>query len=297
MSGQLLGAEEIDALRPIIAQGPAPRALIVGVYLASDRSLVDDIVARVDEASCWSLAQRWVALGGSPPTPRVAAVTARSTKQQRGKFELLNELLADEDVGQYDYVVTVDDDIVLPVGFFDSFLGLQTRLGFALAQPARTSNSYVDHPIVRQQTTALGRQTLFVEIGPVTSFGKAVHHVMLPFDLTSPMGWGYENVWAYEIGRRNLKMGIIDATPIDHSIRAPFSRYSWDDADAQRWAYLRKRAHLSDERCRSTLTIARLDGEIDVIMKPPRRWFHRIPGNATIKARRVAGRLRRLKRS
>ena len=62
------------------------------------------------------------------------------------------------DLERYDYVLTVDDDIVLPDRFLDLFLGLQTMTGFALAQPARTTTSYVDHPIVIQQRGVLARR-------------------------------------------------------------------------------------------------------------------------------------------
>ena len=41
------------------------------------------------------------------------------------------------------------------------------------------------------------------------------------------MGWGYESVWAYELPHHGLKMGIIDAVPVDHGLREPLAYYSW----------------------------------------------------------------------
>src|SRR5439155_8711017 len=125
--------------------------------------------------------------------------------------QIINDLVSGENLAQYDYVLLCDDDVVLPHQFLDLFIPLQDDLDFAIAQPARTSNSYIDHPIVEQQRGVLARQTLFVEIGPVVSFHRSVFGLVFPFDLTSPMGWGYENVWSYQLAQRGLKMGILDA--------------------------------------------------------------------------------------
>ena len=154
------------------------------------------------------------------------------------KYSLLNRLLAEEDLSSYDFVVSTDDDIVLPEGFPDLFLGVQAGVGFDLAQPARTPNSYVDHPIVLQQRGVLARRTLFVEIGPLVSFGREIHDLVFPFDETNPMGWGFENVWAHQLRDRGLSQGIVDAVPIDHSIREPVANYEWSDANADRERYL-----------------------------------------------------------
>src|SRR6185503_13591800 len=144
----------------------------------------------------YRVTQRWVALGGQPSrTKHVARVTAETVLRPAPKFELMNELLANEDLGQYEFVLLLDDDIVMPNSFVDQFLSLQEQLEFSIAQPARTSDSYIDHPIVEQQRGVLARQTLFEEIGPVVSFHKRIYDLVFPFDLTSSMGWGYENVW------------------------------------------------------------------------------------------------------
>ena len=117
--------------------------------------------------------QRWVALGDGP-TAELESVTALTVTEPTPKYALLNRLMAEEDLADYDFVLTTDDDIVLPDGFLDLFLGVQAGLRFDLAQPARTLNSHVDHPIVIQQRGVVARRTLFVEIGPVVSFGRGM---------------------------------------------------------------------------------------------------------------------------
>src|SRR5690606_7782779 len=140
----------------------------VGIYLLGQPNCaVDEVDVLRRTASC-DLEQRWVALGGEPPA-ELADVTVRTVFDRTPKFQLLNELLADVDLPAYDYVVVLDDDVILPHGFLDALLAVQAEVGFALAQPARSSDSYYDHPIVEQQRGVRARRTKFVEIGPVFS--------------------------------------------------------------------------------------------------------------------------------
>jgi glycosyltransferase involved in cell wall biosynthesis len=245
------------ALSEVTGNGRSRRkkVLVLGVYLAAKPNNVADIVSVLGETGRHTVTQRWIALGGKAPAEHVGAVTVGSLAKPAPKFQIVNELLAAEKLSQYEYVMLMDDDIVLPNSFLDSFINLQERLSFAIAQPARTSNSYIDHPIVEQQQGVLARRTLFVEIGPVVSFHRSAYALAFPFDLTSPMGWGYENVWAFRIERAQMRMGIIDAVPVDHSLRKPVANYSWDEANRQRNLYLSQHEHLPLDECFRVLDV------------------------------------------
>ena len=263
----LLSKQVRQKLRPVISDtvietnlsgpGPSkrPKILILGAYLADELNNMDDIVSTLSQARRYDVIQRWVALGGKPPTKSVAAVTVNTISEKIPKFQIVNDLLAKEDLGQYEYVILTDDDVILPHHFVDQFVTRQTQLAFAIAQPARTGNSYIDHPIVEQQRGVLARQTLFVEVGPVVSFHKSVYELIFPFDLTSSMGWGYENVWSYLLALRHVKMGIIDAIPVDHSLRKPVAHYSRGRADRERTEFLRKHNHFPYEQCFRVLDV------------------------------------------
>jgi glycosyltransferase involved in cell wall biosynthesis len=214
--------------------------LVVGVYLADQYNNIIDIVETLSRSSHCRLVQRWAALGGQPPSQAVAGVTAQRFVEKRPKFEILNALLSDQDLSEYDYVLVCDDDIVLPHDFLDRFIALQEQLEFAIAQPALTTDSFINHPIVEQQRGVIARETSFVEIGPVISFHRTVFPLVFPFDLASPMGWGYESVWASRLGTEGKAMGIIDAVLVDHGLRASVSNYSWEGANRQREAFLAK---------------------------------------------------------
>jgi hypothetical protein len=235
------------------------RALVLGVYLAGRPNTAEHIAATLARSRDLEVRQQWVALGGEPPNGELGSVTALTVSEPTPKYSLLNRLLAEEDLDDFDFVLTTDDDIVLPNGFLDLFLGVQTGLGFDLAQPARTLNSFVDHPIVLQQRGVLARRTLFVEIGPMVSFGREIFDLVLPFDETNPMGWGFENVWAHQLRETGRSEGIVDAVPVDHSIRAPVAHYEWANAVADRENYLERHPHLSLEECFRVLEIVGVD--------------------------------------
>jgi glycosyltransferase involved in cell wall biosynthesis len=229
--------------------GQRPRVLVLGVYLADVRNNIRHIVANLARTQRYQVTQCWVALGGKPPSAAVAEVTTQVLWGNRLKSELLNELLAGQDLTQYQYVLSVDDDITLPEHFLDRFLSLQECLGFAIAQPARTSDSHIDLPIVEQQRGVIARQTHFVEIGPLVSFHRSIFPLVFPFDLTSPMGWGYENVWSQLMSDHGLRMGIIDVLPVEHKMRKSVAHYSWHEADRGRRALFAKHPHRSYADC------------------------------------------------
>jgi len=234
---------------------PGTRVLVLGVYLAAE---LNNIVALTDEfarSSRHRVTQSWVALGGPPPTPSVARVTARVLPELKPKCLLLNDLLAAHDLTKYEYVIVADDDIKLPEQFLDRYLAVQTALEFAIAQPARTQNSFVDHPIVLQQAGAVARQSLFVESGPLVSFHQSAFGLTLPYDQDSLMGWGVENVWAYRIQENGLKMGIIDVLPVEHRLRRRGAHYDSLRTRGERLAYLAKTPHLPNDECYRVIAV------------------------------------------
>ena len=237
---------------------PRPRVLVLGIYMAGKVHLAEDEAAILAASEECDVDQRWVALGGGP-VPALERLTVRTIREQIPKFAILNDLLAGTDLQHYEYVVVVDDDVSLPHRFLDALIGVQRDLGFALAQPSRTSDSYYDHPIVEQQRGVLARETMFVEIGPVFSVHRSIYDVMFPFDLTSSMGWGYENVWAYRLRARGARMGIIDAVPLAHSLRKSVVHYQWHVADAERTALLARTPHLDLDECFRVVNVIEFD--------------------------------------
>jgi hypothetical protein len=221
--------------------------LVLGVYLADRENAIEQITENLGKSKNFTVDQKWISLLGEPPSADVAAVTVSRRFGRTGKFALMNYLLSCTAWRMYDFVIVCDDDIHLPEGFIDSFISLQERFDFALAQPARTHNSYIDHPITEQSDANLARETYFVEIGPVTSFRADMLRLVAPFDESAPMGWGLDFVWPAIVKEHNLHMGIIDATPVDHSMRAPVTTYDGDTTRQRMQAYLKKNVHLSRE--------------------------------------------------
>lgn len=221
-------------------------ALVVGIYLCDQKNNIEHIVKSFESSpGGWRVTQRWTAIGKHPGSEDVRKVTAESLRRGLPKFILLNKMLKREILDKYDFVIVCDDDITLPHNFLADYLGLVMKHDLALAQPARTHNSYIDHHFVERLDGLDARRTRFVEIGPVFSVRKDIYPVIFPFDESSYMGWGYDFVWPCLIDKLGLRMGIVDATPVEHSMRKPVKNYKHGDADRSMADYLSRNSHLS----------------------------------------------------
>jgi hypothetical protein len=221
------------------------RLLVLGVYLSDREHLAEGISAELARSLRWEVEQRWISLGAGAVPEALAGVTVERVAEPTPKFALINRLLHGADLGGVEHVIVTDDDITLPPGFLDLYLGLVERHGFALAQPARTHDSYVDHGFVERLDGLDARRTRYVETGPLFSVQRAAFPVLLPFDETPPMGWGLDFTWPVMLEQAGLRLGLVDATPVDHSLRRPAAYYDSRASIEGMEAYLAGREHLT----------------------------------------------------
>jgi hypothetical protein len=219
--------------------------LILGIYLANQCNNAPDIIKKFNEPCEWNVVQKWAAIGMDEQPEEVKRVTVQKLEVGAPKFVLLNKMMNGEIPEQFDYVLICDDDISFPKSFLTSYLSLVKKHDLALAQPARTHNSYIDHHIVEQLDGLEARRTRFVEIGPLFSVRKDLYPVIFPFDESSYMGWGYDFVWPCIVEKIGLRMGIIDATPVEHSMRKPVKNYVHREADKSEAEFLSRNDHLA----------------------------------------------------
>jgi hypothetical protein len=172
--------------------------------------------------------QRWIALAPGGRGRRDLPSTVMIMTEPAAKFSLLNRLL--HDARDFDWVVLCDDDVEVGADFIDTVIRLAERHDFALAQPARTADSYIDHPFVQVMPGLAARRTRFVEIGPVTCVRRDAFPLLLPFDKDCGMGWGLDFVWPVRLEKAGLRMGIIDATPVAHRLRRPVTAYDYAES-------------------------------------------------------------------
>ena len=209
---------------------PAKRILVVGIYLRDKPNLASEIASTL-VSSKHSVRHLWASVGtGSERTADMQSFTVAAYDAPTPKFSIVNRLLAAEDLSGYDYVVVTDDDIELPPGFLDIYIGLQDLLGFALAQPARSLQSNADHAVTIERHSCIARQTRFVEIGPLFSVSSSAFGLLLPFDESFYMGWGLDHVWPVLLQQVHLTLGVIDMAPVHHRMRPVASTYSGDTA-------------------------------------------------------------------
>ena len=160
-----------------------------------------------------------------------------------GKWANVNAALRAHPPTGADWLLLVDDDVVLPRGFLDLFLLAAERAGLRLAQPAHAFASHAAWPVTRRRPGLIARRTRFVEIGPVTALHADAFGALLPFPALR-MGWGLDASWSAQAERAGLPLGIVDVTPVRH-LRPVASAYPRADALAEAEAFLAGRPYVT----------------------------------------------------
>jgi GT2 family glycosyltransferase len=272
LSGESGTVGGVDAIRRAI------RDETVNAWeLASARRLRLDLAARHDPPR-----RRVLVLGIERPEHRALAEGIRSEllrsrhevelrigpPGELGKFENLNRLLAARTgdgtgngvdrspLPDHDWLLLVDDDILLPHGFLDRFLFLAERFSLDLAQPAHRLSSHAAWSVTRRRALSVVREIPFVEIGPVTAFASRTFSTLLPFPELR-MGWGLDAHWAALARERGWRCGVLDAVSIRHRAAPAASAYSREAALAEARGFLAERPYLSALEIQHTLTTHR----------------------------------------
>jgi GT2 family glycosyltransferase len=168
-----------------------------------------------------------------------------------GKWENLRATLAAHPADGADWLLVVDDDVLLPSGFLDCFLLVAERFGLRLAQPAHAFASHAAWPVTRRRPGLLARRTRFVEIGPVTAIHADAFAALLPFPPLA-MGWGLDAHWSAAAAAAGLPLGVVDATPIRH-LRPIAGAYPRAAAEAEAEAFLDGRPYVTREQAGEVL--------------------------------------------
>lgn len=226
--------------------------------------------ARVHRAAAGAPPRRVLAIGVVRPehaerAGEVAAELRRSRHEVElqtrapgglGKFENLNLLLAEHPPAGNDWLLVVDDDIVLPRGFLDSFVFLCERFALDLAQPAHRLRSHAAWAVTRRHPGSLVRESSFVEIGPLTAFAASTFDVLLPFPPLR-MGWGLDVHWAAIARERGWRCGIVDAVPISHAAAPAAAAYDRERAVSEAREFLASRPYVPAREAERTLATHR----------------------------------------
>jgi hypothetical protein len=156
----------------------------------------------------------------------------------------------------FDWVLAVDDDLLLPPRFLDRFVALCERFALDLAQPAQTLRSHSAWRVTRRRPASLVRETRFVEIGPLTAFGRRAAADLLPFPELR-FGWGLDLHWAALAKQRGWRLGVVDATPVRHESATVGTAYPRVEAEAEAADLLASRPHLPATRAAEVLAVHR----------------------------------------
>jgi glycosyltransferase involved in cell wall biosynthesis len=220
--------------------------LVAGIYLANKPNTAGHITFALADSPIHTVTQRWAAIAPDGFGTFDLAGTVAIYSQRFPKFALINTLTPD--ALDFDWCIITDDDIELPPGFLERFLDLAEKYDFALCQPARTEDSYIDHGIVMRAPGCSARLTRFVEIGPMVALRRDAVKLLLPFHANTGMGWGLDFIWPVHIERAGLRMGIVDATPVAHRMRKPVSGYHHSEAARAMGLRIAESPHLTQEQ-------------------------------------------------
>jgi GT2 family glycosyltransferase len=173
-----------------------------------------------------------------------------------GKFENLNLLLHGIDLDGFDWMLVMDDDVVLAPGFLDGFLHLAERCGLQLAAPAHRMRSHAAWRLTRRRWGSVVRVTAFVEIGPLTALHRDTFDALLPFPAVG-MGWGLDAHWSWLARERGWPIGIVDLFPIAHLQAPAATTYGREQAVAAARAFLAEHPYLPVRESQRTLAVHR----------------------------------------
>jgi GT2 family glycosyltransferase len=174
---------------------------------------------------------------------------------EAGKFEHLNALLAEHPAAGHDWLLVVDDDVVLGARFLDRFLYCAEAAGLLLAQPAHRRHSHAAWAATRRLPGGAVRESRFVEIGPLTAFAAPVFDTLLPFPEELKMGWGLDAHWGAVAQAHGWRAGIVDATPMLHATPVG-GGYERAAAVAEAQAFLATRPYVTRAQARWSRRLA-----------------------------------------
>lgn len=181
----------------------------------------------------------------------------RAVTGSLGKFENLNALLEQHPPQGYDWLLVIDDDVALPRGFLDFLILLAERFELKLAQPAHRYRSHAAWKVTRRRPASLVRETAFVEIGPVTAFHSTTFDTLIPFPPLK-VGWGLDAHWSAVARQRGWKLGIVDATPVRHGLRAIAAAYDHQHAVDEARQFLAERPYTPANEAERTMVTHRV---------------------------------------
>ena len=236
-AAQMLGGTR-RRLDRLAAATPPVRVLVLCVY--RPRSALPAAAPALRSAR-HEVVTAYGSIGPAAPALRAETV---AEGLEGGKFENLNRLLAQTPgPAAFDWTLAVDDDVRLPARFLDRFLAVCERFGLDLAQPAQTLRSHAAWRVTRRRAGSAVRETRFVEIGPVTAFGRRAGPELMPFPELR-FGWGLDLHWAALARDRGWRCGIVDALPVRHESTPVASAYPREAAVEEGRRFLAGRPYL-----------------------------------------------------
>ena len=231
------------------AAGPPRRVLATGVY-GEDADRIESAVAELQR----SRHDLEVVLGARARSADALRDVTVADGLAGGKFQNVNAILAGRNPAEYDWLLVIDDDVLLPRNFLDRFVAICEALDFALAQPAQTWRSHAAWRVTRRRGGSIARETGFVEVGPLTAFRADATAELFPFP-SLRYGWGLDVHWSALARAHGWKLGVVDALPVRHDRDPVAASYAHAGAVEEAREFLRDRPYVPAEAAQRTVAV------------------------------------------
>lgn len=229
-------------LKPFYVTNKTIKALVICCYMADRPNCIHHILNSVREAKITNI-DFVVTNNTRAPSDEAVKPFVKYRMPNMPKYKAVDLIIREQFKSDYDYVMIIDDDVMLPSNFFDNYFTIIRWLELTLSQPALTQKSYGSFLCNRQIRGAIAHLTAFAETGPVTCFEKKLVP-LVPWGDGSPMGWGLDFVWSRICMEKGWRIGVIDCTPVEHIVRKVGKYYATEEERRLMKSYLSKVRHV-----------------------------------------------------
>lgn len=136
-------------------------------------------------------------------------------KRKGFKLDNFHHFITHYDIGKYESIWVVDDDIILNTGQIRLMFNLFTEYELWLAQPSFHTESVISHPITIHHPEYVLRYTNFVEVG-VPIFSTKIIPVLKDTFKAAKSGYGIDFIWTSLLGFPKDKIAVLDSIICKH---------------------------------------------------------------------------------
>ena len=161
--------------------------------------------------------------------PQASPADLRFSAKVPGKGALIAHL-AEQSLGDYDYLAVIDHDIEISVAAINQLLLVGRAYQLDLFQPGLSADSHYSHPHLQVRAESALRETTLVEC-MMPFFSRRAFACVSQYFHESQSGWGLDYLWSHKIRQDGGKLAVVDRVTAKHL--NPISSQHWKFANGE----------------------------------------------------------------